>query len=90
MRFLNSAANFTSHMSFPAKNTLFQYFFYFLASGTKTGTQRSKGLNNCKITKFRDFASWSQKSLSSEICQNFKVFLSIKRYEIGMNNQIIT
>ena len=39
-------------------------------------------LNNCKFTKFRNFASWSQKSRSGEIDQNFKVFLSIKYYEI--------
>ena len=45
MQFLNSAANFTSYMSFPAKNTSFRFFSEFLASGTKSGTQRSKGLN---------------------------------------------
>ena len=49
-------------------------------------------LNNCKTTKFRDFASdfasWSQKSRSGEIGKNFKVFLSIKCNEIGIN-QII-
>ena len=30
------------------------------------------GLNNCEFTKFRDFASWSQKSSSDEIGQNFQ------------------
>ena len=45
-------------------------------------------LNNCEFTKFRDFASWSQKSRSGEIGQNSKVFLSIKCYEIRIN-QII-
>ena len=34
-------------------------------------------LNNCEFTKFPEFASWSQKSGSGEIGQNFKVFLSI-------------
>ena len=34
-------------------------------------------LNNCEFTKFRDFASWTQKSRSGEIGQNFKVSLSI-------------
>ena len=28
-------------------------------------------LNNCEFTKFHDFASWSQKSSSDEIGQNF-------------------
>ena len=50
-------------------------------------------LNNCEFTKFRDFtsdfASWSQKSRLGEIGQNFKVFLSIKYYEIRIN-QIIS
>ena len=39
-------------------------------------------LNNCEFTKSRnfasDFVSWSQKSRSGEIGQNFKVFLSIQ------------
>ena len=51
MQFLNSAANFTSPMSFPAKNTVFQFFSDFLAPGTKTGTQRSKGLIHPKTKK---------------------------------------
>ena len=45
-------------------------------------------LNNCEFTEFRDFASWSQKSRFGEIGENFKVFLSIKYYEIRIN-QII-
>ena len=45
-------------------------------------------LNNCEITKFRDFARWSQKLRSDEFGQNFKVLLS-KCYEIGVN-QIIS
>ena len=49
-------------------------------------------LNNCEFTKFRvfasDFASWSQKSSSGEIGQNFKVFLPIKSYEIRINQTI--
>ena len=44
-------------------------------------------------TKFRDFVSdfesWSQKSSSGEIGQNFKVFRWIKYYEIRIN-QIIS
>ena len=51
-----------------------------------------RNLNNCEFTNFRDFASdfasWSQKSRSGEIGQNFKVFLSIKYDEIRIN-QII-
>ena len=42
-------------------------------------------LNNFEFTKFRDFGSWSQKSRSGEIGQNFKVFLSIKYYEVRIN-----
>ena len=34
-------------------------------------------LNNCEFTKFPDFASWSKKSQTGEISQNFKVFLSM-------------
>ena len=49
-------------------------------------------LNNGEITKFCDFASdfvsWSQKSRSGKIGQNFNVFLLIKCHEIGIN-QII-
>ena len=42
--------------------------------------------NKCKISRFEsDFESWSQKSRSSKIGQNFKVFVSIKCYEIGIN-----
>ena len=41
------------------------------------------GLNNCEITKFRDFACWSQKSRLGEIGQNLKVFLSISVMKSG-------
>ena len=42
-------------------------------------------LSNCKFTKFGDFASWSQKSGRVKLV---KVLLSIKYYEIRIN-QII-
>ena len=43
-------------MSFPAKNTLFQFFSY----GTKTGTesQRSKGLNQLSVYFFTGFTGF--------------------------------
>ena len=45
-------------------------------------------LNNWELQNFAIFASWSQKSSSGEIDQNFKVFLSIKYYKIRINHII--